>query len=261
MPSDADRWLLVVLAALFGGAVGSFLNVVVYRLPHGLSLLSPPSHCPECNIPFRWHDNVPVFGWIALGGRCRDCRCRIPIRYPAVEALVAATFAVVAVFERPLQAAYPFHATLLCTLYGSALIEWDGHRPPPRLFAFAWAVGLAAPLLLPIARPAATCLDLPPWADSAATSLAGLALGAVLAGLAWKASGNGLRLGLISAGLYLGWQGALAVAAATIAMEAVLLPTRFAWKQRRIPASAPLAAAVLAWILFGERLVSACGTW
>ncbi len=57
-----------------GACIGSFLNVVVWRLPRGESLVNPPSHCPKCNKRLRWYDNLPVIGWIKLGGRCRDCR-------------------------------------------------------------------------------------------------------------------------------------------------------------------------------------------
>ncbi|MGL4943412.1 MAG: prepilin peptidase [Thermoguttaceae bacterium] len=84
-----------VWLTFFGGAVGSFLNVVVYRLPRGESLISPPSHCPKCGHHIRFSDNVPVVGWIFLGGRCRDCRAAISVRYPLVEAAVAAIFGVV----------------------------------------------------------------------------------------------------------------------------------------------------------------------
>jgi prepilin signal peptidase PulO-like enzyme (type II secretory pathway) len=76
-------------AALFvaGSAFGSFLNVVLHRLPAGKSLFRPASACPACARPIAWFDNVPVLAWLWLGGRCRRCRAPIPGRYPAVEAL------------------------------------------------------------------------------------------------------------------------------------------------------------------------------
>ena len=85
--------------SLVGGAVGSFLNVVVYRLPLGISMVYPPSHCPKCGKPIRWYDNVPILGWIVLRGRCRQCGNPISVRYPMVEAMTATMFAVVAVVE------------------------------------------------------------------------------------------------------------------------------------------------------------------
>jgi leader peptidase (prepilin peptidase)/N-methyltransferase len=77
---------LSFLAALGGLLTGSFLNVVAYRLPRGESLIHPGSHCPSCNAPVKPYDNVPVLGWLLLGGRCRTCRQQISVRYPIVEA-------------------------------------------------------------------------------------------------------------------------------------------------------------------------------
>lgn len=78
-----------VLAALLGACLGSFLNVVAWRLPREESLLHPGSHCPHCGSPVRWYDNVPVLSWVWLGARCRDCRSPISARYPLVELLSA----------------------------------------------------------------------------------------------------------------------------------------------------------------------------
>ena len=83
-------WLIV-----FGACIGSFLNVLVYRLPRGKSLVHPPSHCPACGCSIRWYDNVPVFGWINLRGKCRDCQSPISIRYPCVEGFCAVLFAAI----------------------------------------------------------------------------------------------------------------------------------------------------------------------
>lgn len=74
-----------VLAAVFGLCVGSFLNVVIYRVPLGMSLASPGSHCPRCGYTLRWYDNIPVLSWLILGGKCRKCRERIAFRYTVVE--------------------------------------------------------------------------------------------------------------------------------------------------------------------------------
>lgn len=84
--------LLVLWAGMLGAAFGSFLNVVVYRLPRGKSLSIPPSHCPKCKYLIRWYDNIPIFGWLALNGRCRDCKTRISFRYPLVETITALVF-------------------------------------------------------------------------------------------------------------------------------------------------------------------------
>jgi leader peptidase (prepilin peptidase)/N-methyltransferase len=85
--------LLTVLAALLGLAVGSFLNVVVWRVPLGVSVVAPPSACPVCAHPIRRRDNVPVVSWLLLRARCRDCAAPISARYPLVEAVTGLVFA------------------------------------------------------------------------------------------------------------------------------------------------------------------------
>src|SRR3954454_9337424 len=85
------------IAAPFGLLIGSFLNVVAYRLPRGESLVKPRSRCTSCGEEVRPYDNVPVLSWIALRGRCRFCRVKISARYPALELLTAVVFAAVAV--------------------------------------------------------------------------------------------------------------------------------------------------------------------
>lgn len=74
-------------AFFLGAVVGSFLNVCICRMPHGESVVSPPSHCPKCDYQIRWYDNIPILSYLALGGKCRSCGTRISIQYPIVEAL------------------------------------------------------------------------------------------------------------------------------------------------------------------------------
>lgn len=77
---------------ILGASIGSFLNVVIYRVPAGLSVLYPPSRCPQCLHKLGLRENIPVFGWLALGGRCRHCRTNISPRYPIVEAVTGLIF-------------------------------------------------------------------------------------------------------------------------------------------------------------------------
>lgn len=93
--------VLPVLAGILGLSIGSFLNVVVHRVPNGLSIVRPASACPGCSTEIRARDNVPVLSWILLRGRCRDCGMRISARYPLVEALTALAFAGVALVVAP----------------------------------------------------------------------------------------------------------------------------------------------------------------
>jgi leader peptidase (prepilin peptidase)/N-methyltransferase len=87
--------VVVALAPIFGAIFGSFLNVVIWRLPRGENLATPPSHCPGCGAAVRPFDNVPVLSWLLLRGRCRDCHASISARYPLVEALTAVLMALV----------------------------------------------------------------------------------------------------------------------------------------------------------------------
>src|SRR5205807_6361404 len=89
----------IALTAIFGAVIGSFLNVVAYRLPRSKSLVTPGSQCPGCDTPIKLYDNVPVLGWLLLRGRCRKCHAPISPRYPVVEALTAALAVAVIVVE------------------------------------------------------------------------------------------------------------------------------------------------------------------
>lgn len=92
MPPKMDL-ILIIFVFILGACIGSFLNVVVWRLPRGQSLVRPGSHCPKCEHPLAWYDNLPVIGWILLGGRCRYCKQAISPRYPIIEAITGLLFA------------------------------------------------------------------------------------------------------------------------------------------------------------------------
>ena len=93
----SDAWIRALVAVPFGLAVGSFLTVVVDRIPKKESIVSPRSRCPHCGAEIKNRDNIPVLSWLLLGGRCRSCRAPIPVRYPVLEGGTAALFAGVAV--------------------------------------------------------------------------------------------------------------------------------------------------------------------
>lgn len=137
--------MVVLLVGTLGLAVGSFLNVVVHRVPLGLSVVSPGSACPACTQPVRGRDNVPVLSWLLLRGRCRDCAHPISARYPLVEAGTAALLVVVALAVEDPQVAL---AALVVAAAGVALalIDLEHGRLP---FAVTGAAALlAAPALL-----------------------------------------------------------------------------------------------------------------
>lgn len=120
---------LALLCGLVGLAIGSFLNVVVWRVPRGESVVRPPSACPACGTAIRPRDNVPVAGWLLLRGRCRDCSERISPRYPLVELATGALFAVMALRlgYDPVLPAFLYLAAVGLAL---ALIDLDTKRLP-----------------------------------------------------------------------------------------------------------------------------------
>jgi leader peptidase (prepilin peptidase) / N-methyltransferase len=137
----------LLATGLFGALIGSFLNVVAYRVPVGESLVSPGSHCPSCDAPVRPWDNIPVISWLMLRGKCRQCGVRISSRYPIVELLTAAAFAaVVAVngFDDDLLLELPFVAALIAL----AAIDLDHRLLPNKIVYPLAAYGVVATLLV-----------------------------------------------------------------------------------------------------------------
>lgn len=122
-----------ILAGIVGAAIGSFLNVVAYRLPRGESLLSPPSHCPSCAARIKPYDNVPVFGWLFLRGRCRSCHARIPIGYPLVEAATAGLAVAVVLDFWPSATGIALGMLAVVVLLPLAVIDLNHHVIPNRI--------------------------------------------------------------------------------------------------------------------------------
>ena len=114
--------VLPIAAAILGACIGSFLNVVAWRLPRQESVVLPPSHCPRCGTQLQWFENVPVLGWMGLRGRCRHCRAPISPRYPLVELLTAGLW--VAVTMATPTAMGPAAAPLALILAGWVLVSW-----------------------------------------------------------------------------------------------------------------------------------------
>ncbi len=156
-------WTLTACALIFGAIVGSFLNVVIYRVPAGESVVSPPSRCPACETPIRWYDNIPVVSWFVLGAECRACGAAIPWRYAAVEAAAALLAVGVwlksagghfdeanALAELPVAGMLvPFflYFAFLALLVVIALVDLDHYIIPHEFTLPGIAVGLASPWL------------------------------------------------------------------------------------------------------------------
>ena len=122
---------VTIVAAVFGLVIGSFLNVVVYRVPRGLSVVQPGSFCPACGTPIRSSDNVPVVSWLVLRAKCRHCGEPISPRYPAVELLTGALFGAVA-WALGAHWAVPGMCALGATALSLAAVELDGLAAPGR---------------------------------------------------------------------------------------------------------------------------------
>jgi leader peptidase (prepilin peptidase)/N-methyltransferase len=231
-------WLFFV-----GASVGSFLNVVVYRLPRGMNLIHPGSRCPSCLHPIRLRDNIPILSWLLLRGRCRDCQARFSSRYFWVELLIGSIFLGLWLLEASIYpyyatpnldlgwraspppsavafwCAYVLHVGLIATLVAGALIHADGFRTPGQLFVPILLLGLALPIVWPEIRSVAAFPYEQPnhWQAALIDGIAGAAAGTFLAlvGLmSWLTFGRSwprfapVAL-LASVGAIMGWQGML----------------------------------------------------
>lgn len=192
----------LVFAGLIGACIGSFLNVVIYRLPLGQSIVSPPSRCPRCGSRLRWFENVPILGWLWLRGRCRHCQSRISIQYPAVELLTALLFVLV-VWVTPPGPLLVTRLLFVCILIALFGIDLE-HQILPNSITLP---GIVAGLLLSTIAP-------PGWRDAVIGALLGAA---ILYGIAWGYYAwrreEGLGMGdvkmLAMVGAFLGWKAVL----------------------------------------------------
>lgn len=193
--------LLVLAAAVLGLLVGSFLNVVIARVPVGESVVQPPSHCRSCGTTLAWRDNVPVLSWLVLRGRCRSCGTTIGARYPAVEAATAALFAVMAA-RIGAEADLAAHLVVAAGFVALSVVDLDCRRLPDRIVFPTLALGAGALVV-------AAAVD-DRWDDLGRAGIGALigfvALGAIHA---VKPDGMGfgdVKLALVCGGI-LGWHG------------------------------------------------------
>jgi leader peptidase (prepilin peptidase)/N-methyltransferase len=250
--------VLHALVAVLGLLVGSFLNVVIWRVPRGESVVRPGSHCPGCGAPVRPRDNVPVLSWLALRGRCRDCGTRISVRYPAVEAATAGLFLAVSLW-RDVSPDLPAFLYLAAVALALTLIDLDVHRLPDRIVLPAYPVTL---LLLTAAAAISGA-----WPDLLRAALGGLALFAVYAVLvlvypAGMGLGDVKLAGVL--GIALGWVGWGAVVVGGFAafllggvFGIALLVTRRVGRRTGIPFGPWMIVGAAVGAVVGEPLWSA----
>ena len=144
------EFVAYIFVFLFGSVVGSFLNVVIHRVPREESIVFPNSACPKCKTPIKPYDNIPLFGWLMLGGKCRSCKTPISARYPAVELLTALLF-IVTYWQIGFTAFLPVSLVFVATMVSLIFIDAE-HMILPNvitlpLFVIALAVRVVYPLV------------------------------------------------------------------------------------------------------------------
>jgi len=249
--------LVPALSAALGLIFGSFLNVVIHRVPRGESISKPRSRCPSCATEIAWHDNVPVLSWLRLRGRCRQCSARISVRYPAVELITAAGFAVMAlrIGANWVLPAYLLFVAMLVTL---SAIDIDTRTIPNRV-------------LYPAGFAGASLLGLGGLVDADARALAwaaaGFAMGFAILFVIWFVAPGGMGYGDVRFAGYLGLHlGYLSLGHVALGLFAgfllgamsgvVLLVGSTRDRKTKIPFGPFLATGAFIAVVFGDPLIN-----
>ncbi len=269
-----------IFAFVLGASIGSFLNVVIYRVPNELSIVLPNSACPNCKTPIKFYDNVPVLGWLMLGGKCRSCKEPIAWRYPAVELLTALVFCVVywqIGFTPYLGVALAFSAAMISLIFIDA-----EHMILPNVITYPmFVIALIVRVVFPIVfadnyfsdtriAPIASLHGYPAWLVSLAGALFGALIGGGslwLVGEIWKrlrgvdAMGLGDVKLLLGIGALFGWRLTiltifLGAFTGAIAGVAVISRQKDKDMQTQIPFGIFLGIGSIVSMLFGDRMIA-----
>jgi len=248
--SDWAQPVLILYAFVLGAVVGSFLNVVIHRVPRRLSIVKPRSACPACATPIAWYDNLPIVSWIVLGGRCRKCRAGISFRYPLVEAVggILSALGVALYGLTPVTVEVVVFAWLSLAL---ALIDFEHQILPDVMtypaivfgLVFSWFGGVTF------------------FVDSVAGAVVGAALPAsVIVFYRWLRGIDGMGWGdvkyLAAIGAVVGLHGCLMVLVAAAVLGALvggaLIVTGRGSGKTALPFGTFLAVAVILWLYLPE---------
>jgi leader peptidase (prepilin peptidase) / N-methyltransferase len=246
----ADAWPtgMLVAVVLFGLAIGSFLNVVIVRVPEGRSLWHPRSACPGCSAQLAWHDNIPVLSFLWLRGRCRKCGMRISRRYPIVEGVTAGTLAAAYLAFGP-TGDFIVAAVLLATLVVVTAIDLQHQLIPDVITLPGILVGLVANFAIGHVS----------WLDCLIGIVVGGGLFLVIILVSCGGMGGGdMKLGAML-GAFLGWKALLFALFAAIALGGVVgaavLVSGLRGRKDQIPFGPFLAAGGAMALFWGERIV------
>ena len=267
-----------IFVFILGACIGSFLNVVIYRVPNELSLL-PGSACPNCKAHIRFYNNIPILGWLMLGGKCNDCKQAIAWRYPAVELLTALVF-ILTFWHVGLTPFLPVALVFVAAMLALIFIDRD-HMILPNvitypLLIFALAVRIIFPIVFTesyfsdISSPATMPMfGYPPWVMSLIAALFGAIVGGGslwLVGAIWKllrgvdAMGLGDVKMMFAVGALLGWRLTVLtifLGAFTGALIGSVVVMRQKEKdlQTQIPFGIFLGIGSIVSLLFGDRII------
>ncbi len=237
-----------LMVFVFGLIIGSFCNVVIYRLPQGKSIIRPRSHCRSCAAPIHPWDNIPVLSYLLLKGRCRDCNERFSPRYPFVE-LISGILYLLLWEKLGLTIPFAVYALFTSGLLIIALIDFDHKIIPNTITLPGMVIGLGLSLwILPI-TPLASVLGL----------LVGGTLFYLIAAVSKGGMGGGDIKLIAMIGAFLGWQGALftifsgALLGSLVGVVLMLLGRK--GRKDKVPFGPSLACGAILFMVFGDNLV------
>lgn len=239
------HYLFYLLAFLYGIVIGSFLNVCIYRIPRGESVVTGRSHCTSCGCQIKWYDLFPVFSYLFLKGRCRKCGSRISLQYPLIEAangfLYAAIFLINGFTIESI-----LYSLMASALLGLSVIDVRTFEIPP---VFNWFIGILGVVALLLDR------------QYVLHSVGFFVISGFLLLIYWLTKGAGIGGGdiklMAAAGLLLGWQKIILAFFTGCILASVihLLRMKFAGEDRKLAMGPYLSAGILIAALFGEQMI------